>query len=59
MKTVKSSSVYYEMAKEKINNRQFRKIEDYIEALIQKDYENKNADCDLPGQKVAKKDFLL
>ena len=43
MKTVKLSSVFYEMAREQTKKRQFRKIEDYIETLIRNDYENKNS----------------
>ena len=43
MKTVKVSSVHYEMAKEQTKKRQFRKIEDYIETLIRNDYEKKNS----------------
>ncbi len=42
MKTIKLSSVHYEMAREKMKKRKARTLEDYIEALIQDDYENKN-----------------
>ena len=38
MRTVKVSSVHYEMAKEKMKKRKIRTIEDYIEILIQEDY---------------------
>ena len=40
MRTIKLSSVYHEMAKEKTKNRRFRKIEDYIAALIQDENNN-------------------
>ena len=43
MRTVKLSSVFYEMAREQTKKRQFRKIEDYIETLIRNDYENKSS----------------
>ena len=38
MKTVKASSVHYEMAREKMKRRNARTIEEYIETLIQCDY---------------------
>ncbi len=41
MKTVKVSSVHYEMAKEKMQKRKARTIEEYIEILIQSDYNSK------------------
>jgi hypothetical protein len=41
MKTVKVSSVHYEMAKEKMKKRKARTIEEYIEILIQSDYNSK------------------
>lgn len=41
MRTVKVSSVHYEMAKEKMKKRKIRTIEDYIEILIQGDYNTK------------------
>tara|TARA_B100002051_G_C16673171_1_gene605641 strand:- start:421 stop:546 length:126 start_codon:yes stop_codon:yes gene_type:complete len=41
MKTVKVSSVHYEMAKEKMMKKKARTIEEYIEILIQGDYNSK------------------
>ena len=43
MKTVKVSSVHYEMAKEKMKKKKkkARTIEEYIEILIQGDYNSK------------------
>jgi len=41
MKTVKVSSVHYEMAREKMKRRKARAIEEYIETLIQCDYHSK------------------
>tara|TARA_B100000035_G_scaffold306636_1_gene308940 strand:+ start:1076 stop:1234 length:159 start_codon:yes stop_codon:yes gene_type:complete len=38
VKTVKVSSVHYEMAKEKMKKRKIRTIEDYIGILIRGDY---------------------
>ena len=38
MKTVKASSVHYEMAKENMKKRKIRTIEDYIGILIRGDY---------------------
>ena len=42
MRTIKLSSVYHEMAREKVKKRKIRTIEDYIEMLIQDDYEREN-----------------
>ena len=39
MKTIKLSSVHYEMAREKMKKRKVRTIEDYMEILIQDDYQ--------------------
>jgi hypothetical protein len=41
MKTVKLSSVHYEMAREKMKKRKVRAIENYIEMLIEEDYNAK------------------
>ena len=38
MKTIKLSSVHYEMAKEKMKKRKIRTIEDYMEIIVQDDY---------------------
>ena len=59
MRTVKLSSVYHEMAREKTKKSKFRKIEDYIESLIQKDLKIKMVGCESLDQKVVKKDLLL
>lgn len=40
-KTIKVSSVHYEIAKEKMKRRKARTIEEYIETLIQYDYHSK------------------
>ena len=42
MKTIKLSSVHYEIAREKMKKRKIRTIEDYMEILIQDDYGRKN-----------------
>lgn len=44
MKTIKLSSVHYEMAREKMEKRKIRTIEDYMEILIQDDYGKKMVD---------------
>jgi hypothetical protein len=41
MKTIRVSGVYAEMAKEKMKKRNARTIEEYVEMLIQKDYNDK------------------
>jgi len=41
MKSVKLSSVHYEMAKEKMKKTKARTIDEYIEILIREDYNGK------------------
>ena len=41
MRTIKLSGVHYEMARETMKKRKIRTIEDYLEILIQGDYNTK------------------
>lgn len=41
MKVIKLSSVHYEMAREKAKKRKVRTIEDYIQMLVESDYNTK------------------